>query len=74
MTFPHSIKKFLWDVDPATLDRAEHSAFIITRLADKGDWPAVRWLKKEYGLAAIKQVVAGSRNTSPKTKSFWRLA
>ena len=74
MVISPAVKKFLWDVNTRELDLQEHRGFIITRLTEKGDWPAVRWLKKQYGLAAIKQVVARSKNTSLKTKSFWKIA
>ncbi len=74
MTLPSSLKKFLWDVEPSELNSTTHRAFIITRLAEKGDWTAVRWLKKHYGIPTIKRIVAGSKNTSVKTKSFWKIA
>ncbi len=73
MNFPAHVKQILWDVDTRALKPARHKKFIITRIAEKGAWSDVRWLKKMFGTNAIKKAVVGSRNTSAKTKSFWRL-
>ncbi|MBI2444578.1 MAG: hypothetical protein HYV42_05065 [Candidatus Magasanikbacteria bacterium] len=74
MTLPAPVKKFMWDVDQQELSLTAHRAFIISRLTEKGDWRAVQWLKKQYGVSAIKQIVAHSKNTSRRTKNFWQIA
>lgn len=73
MILPTHVKQILWDVDARTLDAKRHKKFIITRIAEKGAWSDVHWLKKTFGISAIKKAVTGSRNTSAKTKSFWKL-
>lgn len=73
MNFPKHVQKILWDVEPRALDLRRHKKFIITRVAEKGAWSDVRWLKKNFGLRAIQHAVATSRNTSVKTKNFWQL-
>ncbi|MBI5621805.1 hypothetical protein HY933_03010 [Candidatus Falkowbacteria bacterium] len=73
MKIPSATKSILWDVDPARLDQHKDKQFLITRLADKGSWQDIVWLRKKYSLAEIKRSVRHSRNVSPKTKNFWRI-
>lgn len=73
MTIPNHVKKIFWDVDTRALDARRDERYIITRVAEKGAWSDVRWLKKNYGVKKIKKAVAASRNTSVKTKNFWQL-
>ncbi len=73
MQIPKHLTYILWDVDPKTLDSKRHGRFIITRVAEKGSLADIRWLQKNFGNPAIKKAVSASRNTSAKTKNFWRL-
>lgn len=73
-SIPKSLVPILWDVSqPEKIDTKKYQNFIIARVAEKGRWADVLWLKKAYGVAAIKRVVARSRNVSKITKNFWRL-
>ena len=74
MRFPKHLQSILWDVDTSTLNQQRHQKFIITRVAEKGAWNDIVWLKKIFGRQTIKNAVAASRNTSAKTKNFWKLA
>ena len=63
-----------WDVsNPAQLDVRKYRQFIITRIAEKGRWKDVQWMKKTYGVPLIKQTVKRSRNVSKKTKEYWKV-
>ncbi|MFA6534116.1 MAG: hypothetical protein WCT37_03005 [Patescibacteria group bacterium] len=73
MKIPAATKNILWDVDSAKLDQQKDKRFLITRLADKGSWQDILWLKKKYGLAEIKRLVRQSRKVSAKTKTFWQI-
>ena len=73
MILPNHVKKIFWDVDTHQLDAQRDGHYIITRVAEKGAWSDVCWLKKLYGVKPIKSAVAASRNTSIKTKNFWKL-
>lgn len=73
MIIPNHVKIILWDVDTRTLDIKRDNRYIITRVAEKGAWSDVCWLKETYGIKKIKEAVAASRNTSVKTKNFWQL-
>ncbi len=71
---PKSIIPVLWDVpNPAKIDIKKYQNFIIARVAEKGGWTDVQWLKKTYGVAAIRRVVARSKNVGKKTKNFWKI-
>lgn len=71
---PQFLAPILWDVkDHTTLDIKKYRSFIIARVAEKGRWEDVQWLKKTYGVAAIRRTVAGSRNVSKKVKNFWKI-
>jgi hypothetical protein len=73
MPLPPHIQLILWDTDLKTFYPLRHKTFLITRVAEKGNWSDVRWLRKQFSLRIIKQTIARSRNTSPKTKNFWKL-
>jgi len=68
---PQSLKPILWDVDLASLDVKKDKDFIIKRVADKGRWDDVVWLKTQYVIDDIIDVVKKSKNISKKTKNFW---
>ena len=68
---PQSLKPILWDVDLASLDVEKDKDFIIKRVADKGRWDDVVWLKTQYVIDDIIDVVKKSKNISKKTKNFW---
>ena len=68
---PQSLKPILWDVDLASLDVKKDKDFIIKRVADKGRWDDIVWLKKQYAIDDIIDVVKKSKNISKKTKNFW---
>ena len=70
---PVTFRTYFWDVDweDVRVHTEKYRDFIITRLADKGDWEEVRWLKDVYGLDRIGLAVSDSRSVSLKTKRFW---
>lgn len=73
MKFTKHVAQIFWDVDVKKLEPKRHNRFIITRVAEKGAWADIRWLKKQFGARAIKEAVRASRNTSVKTKNFWKI-
>jgi len=73
MALPSKIKRILWDVDCEKIDMRKHKGFVIARIAEKGSWEDVKWLKKNYSLPVIKKYVLQSKNTSPKVKNFWKI-
>lgn len=73
-SIPKKLIPVLWDVPQAAkFDIKKYRSFIIARVAEKGGWSDIRWLKKTYGVAAIRRVVARSKNVSKKVKNFWKM-
>lgn len=72
MQLPVNVRKILWDVSTNDVDLKKHRSFIIARITESGGWSEVSWLRKHYTLRDIKTVVQRSKNTSKKTKSFWK--
>ena len=70
---PDSFRIYFWDVDWEDLNghQDRYKNFIITRLADKGDFEQVRWLISRYGLKEVAGQAVRSRHVSPKSRSFW---
>ena len=73
MRIPRKMQPIFWDINVKEIDEEKHQNFLITRITEKGRWSDVLWLKKRYPLNVIKEVVAKSRNTSKKTKNFWKI-
>jgi hypothetical protein len=73
MKLPKQLKSVFWDVNLNEIDEKKHQNFLITRIAEKGRWPNIVWLKNHFSLNNIKQAVVNSRNTSKKTKNFWQI-
>jgi hypothetical protein len=63
------VYEFVWSIYDERLKGEKH--FIFKRLADKGDWEEVRWLRDTYGLDRVRTIVVESRSVSAKTKRFW---
>ena len=70
---PLSLKKYFWDVRIENVDIANHKDYIVSRLLEFGDEPAVNWLNSRYTTDEIAAVVRKSRSLSPKSRNYWRL-
>lgn len=68
---PPAWQTLFWDVDPAALDRGRHRRFILERVLELGDLPAVREAFARYSREEIAQVVLGSRQLSRRSARFW---
>ncbi len=71
MKLPNLLKNVFWDVTLENIDPVKNRDYIIARVAEKGRWRDILWLKKNYKKNAIKKAVMASRNASLKTKNFW---
>ena len=70
---PPELHRYFWDTDPKKLDINKYRQFVIERILEFGDEHAIRWLRKNFGDEAIKEVVCESRRISRRTANFWRL-
>ena len=72
-TLPQFLKKYFWDVDFSKLDKEIYGSFIIDRILEEGDEKAVRWMRDNFDIAQIKNVLFNSKNLSPKSANYWQL-
>lgn len=72
MLLPTFLKSVFWDVSSKEIDLEKDKNYVIARIAEKGKLKDVQWMKKTYGVPAIRRVVKNSRNVSLKTKNFWQ--
>ena len=70
---PDSVARLLWDVRPESVDTRRHARFLIRRVLDFGDVPALNWLRRTYSETEIRDVVARGRGLAHKTLAFWNL-
>jgi hypothetical protein len=70
---PDTIKRFFWDIPLSVVDRVLNKNYIIERILELGDDPAVRWLEGEYSPEDLRSVVQTSRALSPRSRNYWKL-
>ncbi len=68
---PEFIHRYFWDIDPAQLEVSRRQVYVIERLLEYGDLPAVRWMEERFSPEEIVQVVCQSRALSPLSANFW---
>lgn len=70
---PKFARRYFWDVDADKLDAVKYSTYIIERLLEMGDVPAVRWVLQKYSRRKIVTVLKHSRSLSKPSANFWAL-
>ncbi len=70
---PQFTHRFFWDVDPAQLDAETYPTYVVERLLEYGDLPAVRWMLASFLPQEIVRVLKTSRRLSPFSANFWAL-
>jgi hypothetical protein len=72
-SLPKEYQIYFWDSDweDLTAHMDVYRAFIISRLADKGDCDVVKWLRRRYSMSEIKNSISRSKIVTDKTKRFW---
>lgn len=73
MKIPKSLHRYFWDVNVKKLDPKEKPYFVISRLLDRGNEKAVRWIKDNYRQEQIKDTFRNIMDFSEKTGRFWSL-
>lgn len=71
--FPKFLKRYFWDVNFSELSKGNYNSFIIERILEYGDEKAVKWMKNNFDLTEIKDVIYKSKNLSQKSANFWQL-
>ena len=72
MKLTRSFQPFFWDSDLKTIDLKENRDFVICRLSENGGLKEFRWLKKNFSMKQLKNIIKNSKNVSAKTKNFWK--
>jgi len=73
MKIPKSLHKYFWDVDVKKLDPEKKPYFVISRLLDKGNIEAVKWVRENYEDDLVKETLQKYKDFSLKSASFWAL-
>ncbi|MBU1200539.1 hypothetical protein KJ953_03310 [Patescibacteria group bacterium] len=68
---PTKFKTYFWDTDFEALNPQKHPQFVLKRLLDHGNTPAVRWSLKHYSKQDIKNLLTSTRDLSHLTANFW---
>jgi len=70
---PQRFRPLFWDTTLAHIDLKNHAPYVIERVLDLGDFPALLWLQRVYPTRLITQTLEISRKLSEKSKNFWRI-
>ncbi|MBU1045617.1 hypothetical protein KJ616_00655 [Patescibacteria group bacterium] len=70
---PQFLQKYFWDVDFSTVDKKQHSQFVIERILEYGDKKSIKWMKDNFSSEEIKKTLSVSKNLSRKSANFWQL-
>lgn len=73
MKLPAFLKKYFWEVDFDSLNFKKSEFYIIARILEYGDIPAIRWLFRNTNPDMIKESIIKSRGLSKKSANFWSL-
>ncbi|MBA7497463.1 hypothetical protein ES704_00191 [subsurface metagenome] len=72
-TLPQFLKKYFWDVNLSKLNEEIYTSFIVERILEEGDEKATRWMRDNFDLEQIKNVLYNSKNLSPRSANYWQL-
>ena len=71
---PNRLRQFFWDCRWSDVDPQRHATFVAYRVLTNGDWPAIQWLRKTVGDAALRGLVRHrrGRGLSRRQLRFWQ--
>ena len=72
-SIPIRFERLFWDCEFETLKLEGHKKFIAERILMFGDVPALKWLRKTYGLEFFRHVAVYNRRLDAKTRNFWKI-
>lgn len=70
---PRHLHPLFWDVDLQSFDPQSYPEYTIGRILEYGNEAAVSWLRKNFSMRAIVDVIRNDRRLSPKSARFWAL-
>lgn len=70
-SLPEHLRPLFWDTDFDQLRVEGHERYVIERVLEYGDVPAVRWIMRRFSPEQIAEVLRRTRRLSPKSAHFW---
>jgi len=68
---PYDLKKYFWDVNFTELKPQGKQVYIIKRILEYGDKPAIDWMFKNFKRSEIKNALCNFRGYSQKSANYW---
>ncbi len=68
---PIEFKKYFWDVDFEALNISRNYKFILSRILDRGDVWACKWMQQTFTKAQISEALRESTEMSLRSATFW---
>lgn len=62
-----------WDVDVRQLDWRRHAKFVIRRVLAEGDVNDWQFVRRRYGLPAVRRAFRTNRGLDAKSRVFWQV-
>ena len=66
------IKKYFWDADIKENDAKKYPDYVIIRLLEYGNPPAIKWLFSHFSKSRIRRAIIARRGLSSKSVIFWK--
>lgn len=70
---PDEVKPLFWDVNLETFSPLEHPDYVIFRVLEYGDVPAVYWMRQTFPETEVRRVLLTEGRLTPKSANFWAL-
>jgi len=65
------VGRYFWDIDTKAASPTKHPRYYATRILEKGDVKAVRWLFRVIGKNRVKELLP-TLKLSARSANFWR--
>jgi|SRR3989344_6084939 len=68
---PIEFKKYFWDVDFEHLDLSKDYKFILSRILDRGNVQACKWMQLTFSKDQISEALKYATEMSLRSATFW---
>ncbi len=72
---PESLFELFWELEPETIHIVRHGDFVMSRIMERGNWEAMRWLLKTYSKKQLASFLKkrGRLILPPRELNYWSL-
>jgi hypothetical protein len=72
---PPFLRSLFWEFDIGCIDRVKHADTVMGRIMERGNWPAMRWLRRAYHNDQIVSFLErrGKKVLPPREVNYWAL-